>query len=61
MSAFFEMMIALLPPNSSKARPNREATAVPTALPIRVEPVAEIRGILFIISHPFTGFPMTYQ
>ena len=37
--------MALLPPNSNKLRPKRSATVVATALPIRVEPVAEIKGI----------------
>ena len=35
-------MAALLPPSSSSSLPNRPATSGATALPIRVEPVAEI-------------------
>jgi hypothetical protein len=45
-SASFEMMMALLPPNSNIDLPNLEATAVPRALPILVEPVADTNGIL---------------
>ena len=37
-------IIALLPPSSSMARPNRAATFGPTTAPIRVEPVAETIG-----------------
>src|SRR5258708_29226818 len=44
-SALPEIMMALFPPSSSRALPRRAATAVPTALPIRVEPVAESRGM----------------
>src|SRR2546423_11314281 len=52
--------MALLPPNSSNAFPNLAATADPTALPILVEPVAEIRGILlsFAIHSPISRPPM---
>src|SRR5687768_9943213 len=34
----------LLPPSSKSDRPSRWATVAATALPIRTEPVAEIRG-----------------
>src|ERR1700733_10064045 len=44
-SASAETMMALLPPNSSRLLPSRAATVVPIALPIRVDPVAEISGI----------------
>ncbi len=40
------MMIALLPPNSSKERPKRSATCRATSFPILVLPVAETNGIL---------------
>ena len=40
-SAFCVTIMALFPPNSNKLLPNRAATACPTDLPIRVEPVAE--------------------
>ena len=43
-SASDETMMALFPPNSNKERPSRPATAVATALPIRVEPVADTKG-----------------
>ncbi len=45
-SACSEIMIALLPPSSNNDLPKRAPTAVPIALPILVEPVAEINGIL---------------
>ena len=38
--------MALLPPNSSNDLPKRWATVAPTILPIRVDPVADISGIL---------------
>src|SRR5579871_319220 len=44
-SACSEIIIALLPPSSNKDLPKRAPTAVPTALPIRVDPVAETNGI----------------
>src|SRR5215218_1146287 len=44
-SASFEIMMALLPPNSSKDLPNLAPTAAPTALPILVDPVADTNGI----------------
>src|SRR6185437_374778 len=37
-------MVAALPPNSNSERPKRAATAVPTARPMRVLPVAETRA-----------------
>jgi hypothetical protein len=46
-------MMALFPPNSSNDLPQRPVTAYATS-PIRVEPVAEIKGTrlsLVIISH----------
>src|SRR5258705_7911832 len=45
-SASFEMIMALLPPNSNIDLPNLAATAAPTALPILVEPVADTNGIV---------------
>ena len=43
-------MIALFPPSSKSDLPNLLATVSATILPIRVEPVAEIRGIfLFFV------------
>ena len=45
-SAVGVIMMALFPPNSNKDFPKRCATVVPTILPILVEPVAEINGIL---------------
>ena len=51
-SAFSVMMMALFPPNSKRLLPMREATEAPTIFPIRVEPVAEIRGtLLSVVSH----------
>ena len=44
MSAEGVTMMALLPPNSSKDLPSRAATVCATALPIRVDPVAEMSG-----------------
>ena len=44
-SAFFDMMMALLPPSSNMVFPKRAATTVLTALPIFVLPVALINGI----------------
>src|SRR5215208_3994737 len=60
ISASFEIIIALLPPNSSSALPSLAATAAPTALPMRVEPVAEIRGtrLSFAIHSPASRLPM---
>src|SRR3954468_9542643 len=43
-SALSEIIMALLPPNSKSALPNRAPTAAPTALPMRVEPVADTSG-----------------
>ena len=36
--------MALLPPSSNKLLPKRPPTVCPTILPIRVDPVAEIKG-----------------
>src|SRR4051812_31749307 len=60
-SASFEIMIELFPPSSSRARPNLAPTAAPTALPIRVEPVADTRGILesLAIVSPSSFSPIT--
>ena len=57
-SASLEIIMALLPPSSSKALPNLAPTAAPTALPILVDPVAETKGILvsFAIHSP-TSLP----
>src|SRR5438105_10052796 len=44
-SASLEIIIALLPPNSSSDLPKRAPTAAPTALPMRVEPVADTIGM----------------
>ena len=59
--AFSVMIIALLPPNSSKALPNRSLTVFATALPIRVEPVADTNGIssFFDMSWPINASPFT--
>src|SRR5207342_1180688 len=56
-------MIALLPPSSSNDFPNLFATAVPTALPIRVDPVAETRSTLvsLAIHSPASLCPTTRQ
>src|SRR5688572_4513812 len=56
-------MIALLPPNSNKALPNLAPTAAPTAFPIRVEPVADISGILvsLLIHSPASRPPINKQ
>ena len=45
-SAFSVTIIALLPPSSRMALPNRSPTIFPTLFPTLVEPVAEISGIL---------------
>src|SRR2546430_13513190 len=59
-SACSETMIALLPPSSSKALPSLAPTASPTALPMRVEPVAEINGMrLSFAVHSPTFLPPT--
>ena len=54
ISASGVTMIELLPPNSKIDLPKRCATAEPTILPIRVEPVAEINGtrLSFVIHSP---------
>src|SRR5690606_37878297 len=44
-SACSEMIIALLPPSSRILLPSRDATAAATALPIRVDPVADTSAI----------------
>src|SRR5689334_11028063 len=44
-SACSDIMMALFPPNSRRALPSLEPTAAPTALPMRVEPVAETSGM----------------
>src|SRR5215212_8454443 len=60
-SASFEMMMALLPPNSIKDLPNLAPTAAPTALPILVEPVADTKGtrLSFAIRSPSSLSPIT--
>ena len=60
-SASLEIMIELFPPNSSKLRPSLAPRAAPTALPIRVEPVAETRGtrLSLLIASPIILSPMT--
>src|SRR5687767_425034 len=62
-SASLEMMIALFPPSSSKARPSLAPRAAPTALPMRVDPVAETSGILVsaAIHPPVSRPPVTRQ
>ena len=54
-------IIALLPPSSRIARPNRAATLGPTTEPIRVDPVAETIGTRFedVSASPIAGPPMT--
>ena len=57
-SASFEMIIALFPPNSSKALPNLAPTVAPTAFPILVEPVADTNEILVSAAiHSPTSLP----
>src|SRR6476660_5366541 len=60
-SASLEIMIALFPPSSSRERPSLAPTAAPTALPMRVEPVAETNGILVsaAIFSPSSRSPIT--
>ncbi|MNL18903.1 hypothetical protein D3C87_1400750 [compost metagenome] len=59
-SACSEIMIALLPPSSNKLFPKRAPTATATAFPMRVEPVAEMRGmrVSFVSSSPTSLSPM---
>ena len=45
-SAVGVIIMALLPPNSNKDFPKRWATVAPTILHIRVDPVADTKGIL---------------
>jgi len=54
-------MIALFPPNSNNERPKRAPTVAPTDLPIRVEPVAEIKGtrVSSAINFPISAPPIT--
>ena len=54
-------IIALLPPSSRMARPNRAATFGPTAAPMRVEPVAETSGTSLeaTSASPIAAPPMT--
>ena len=54
-------IMALLPPSSRMARPNRAATFGPTTDPIRVEPVAETIGTSLeaTSASPIAGPPMT--
>src|SRR5579872_1996463 len=60
-SAYSDIIMALLPPSSSKERPRRAATAVPTALPMRVDPVADISGmrVSLLIHSPHSLLPIT--
>src|SRR5690348_6879667 len=60
-SASSEMIIALLPPSSNNERPSLAPTAAPTALPIRVEPVADTNGTLvsLAIHSPTSRPPIT--
>ena len=44
-SASFEIITALLPPNSKIVLPKRAATVAANALPMRVEPVADTSGM----------------
>ena len=54
-------IIALLPPSSRMARPNRAATFGPTTAPMRVEPVAETIAASFdeMSASPIAAPPMT--
>ena len=54
ISASGVTIMALFPPSSSNDFPRRSPTVLATILPIRVDPVAEINGILvsFVISSP---------
>src|SRR4030095_9078447 len=56
-------MMALLPPSSSRDLPSRDATTDASALPMRVEPVADTRGILSspLIHSPTSRPPVTMQ
>ena len=62
-SAFSVMMMALLPPSSSRLLPRRAPTAALTALPIRVDPVADTSGtrVSLLISSPMLRSPITRQ
>src|SRR3569833_1968864 len=59
-SAYWLTIMALFPPSSNKLLPNRAPTAAPTALPIRVEPVADTNGtrLSFDINSPITRSPI---
>jgi hypothetical protein len=59
-SALSLMMMALLPPSSSKDRPKRSPTAAPTALPMRVLPVALTKGmrVSWLIHSPTSRPPL---
>src|SRR6478735_6882333 len=57
-SASFDMMMALLPPSSKMVFPSLAATAVLTALPMRVEPVADKSGTrVSLHNHSPTSLP----
>ena len=60
-SALGAMIIALFPPNSNNALPSLAPTKAPTLFPIRVEPVAEIKGTResFAINLPISASPIT--
>ena len=60
-SASLLIMIALFPPNSRILLPNRPPTTLATSLPIRMEPVADINGILesVVIHSPNSRSPVT--
>src|ERR1700760_4347837 len=58
-SASAETMMALLPPSSRIERPRRAATAAPTDLPMRVEPVAETRAMRVLAAN--TSSTMCWQ
>src|SRR5690242_15317747 len=57
------MMMALLPPSSSSAFPNRALTVVATAFPIRTEPVADNNAVLSSAESicPTLKSPLTIQ
>ena len=54
MSASGVTIMALFPPSSRSDFPNRAATAWATIFPMRIDPVAEIRGTLlsWVINSP---------
>src|SRR3989344_697204 len=62
ISASGVTMIALFPPNSNKPRPKRSANLIPTSFPIRVEPVADTRGMrLSVEMYSPIPFPLIKQ